>query len=65
MRYLLKIVSVIAGVIGDLMAGMILLIDEEESKSQDLIDIRNSLLSSVDKLKEIKAEENVEDGTER
>lgn len=64
MRYLLKIVSVIAGVIGDLMAGMILLIDEKESKSQDLIDIRNSLLSSVDKLKEIKAEENIEDGTE-
>ena len=64
MRYLLKIVSVIAGVIGDLMAWMILLIDEKESKSQDLIDIRNSLLSSVDKLKEIKAEENIEDGTE-
>lgn len=64
MRYVLKIVSVIAGVIGDLMAGMILLIDEKESKSQDLIDIRNSLLSSVDKLKEIKAEENIEDGTE-
>ena len=64
MRYLLKIVSVIAGVIGDLMAGMILLIDEKESKSQDLIDIGNSLLSSVDKLKEIKAEENIEDGTE-
>ena len=64
MRYLLKIVSVIAGMIGDLMAGMILLIDEKESKSQDLIDIRNSLLSSVDKLKEIKAEENIEDGTE-
>ena len=64
MRYLLKIVSVIAGVIGDLMAGMILLIDEKESKSQDLIDIRNSLLSSVDKLKEIKAKENIEDGTE-
>lgn len=64
MRYLLKIVSVIVGVIGDLMAGMILLIDEKESKSQDLIDIRNSLLSSVDKLKEIKAEENIEDGTE-
>lgn len=64
MRYLLKIVSVIAGVIGDLMAVMILLIDEKESKSQDLIDIRNSLLSSVDKLKEIKAEENIEDGTE-
>ena len=64
MRYLLKIVSVIAGVIGDLMAGMILLIDEKESKSQDLIDIRNSLLLSPDKLKEIKAEENIEDGTE-
>lgn len=64
MRYLLKIVFVIAGVIGDLIAGMILLIDEKESKSQDLIDIRNSLLSSVDKLKEIKAEENVKDGTE-
>lgn len=46
------------------MAGMILLINEKESKSQDLIDIRNSLLSSVDKLKEIKAEENIEDGTE-